>query len=81
MNWRFIDAAALALSAFIVGYRYAVATLRRELSRTSVDPCVPCCSRLSECSKLLERNAELPERGSDFAQEVVADKDAVVELK
>lgn len=81
MNWKFIGVAALALLAFIVGYRYVAATLRRELSRTSVDPCAPCRSRLSECSKLLERDAELPERGSDFAQEVVADKDAVVELK
>ena len=145
MNWKFIGAAALALSAFIVGYRYAaalysadiaalredyatrasaleekyrakeqenaravvaaweerdrarrdavrldgdldrvrdeVAALRRELSRAPADSCAPCRSSLAECSGLLARGSELLERGANLAQEVAADKDAVVELK
>lgn len=38
-------------------------------------------AHLAECAGLLARGAELLERGSDFAQKMVADKDAVVELK
>lgn len=145
MNWKFIGAAALALSAFIVGYRYAAAlysadiaalredyatrasaleekyrakeqenaravvaaweerdrarrdavrldgdlervrdeasALRRQLSRAPADPCTPCRSSLAECAGLLARGSELLERGANLAQEVAADKDAVVELK
>lgn len=145
MNWRFIGAAALALSAFIVGYRYAAAlysadiaalredyatrasaleekyrakeqenaravvaaweerdrarrdvvrldgdlervhdeasALRRQLSRAPADPCTPCRAELAECAGLLARGSELLERGANLAQEVAADKDAVVELK
>lgn len=144
MNWKFISAAALALSAFIVGYRYAAALysadiaalredyatrasaleekyrereqenaravvaaweerdrarrdavrldgdldrvrdeaagLRRQLSRTPADPCTPCRAELAECAGLLARGSELLERGANLAQEVAADKDAVVRM-
>lgn len=144
MNWKFIGAAALALSAFIVGYRYAAAlysadiaalredyatrasaleekyrakeqentravvaaweerdrarrdavrldgdlervrdeaaALRRQLSRAPADPCTPCRAELAECAGLLARGSELLERGANLAQEVAADKDAVVRM-
>lgn len=37
MNWRFIGAAALALSAFIVGYRYAVALYSADIAALRED--------------------------------------------
>lgn len=54
--------------------------LRRQLSRAPADSCAPCRARLSECSGLLARSAELLDRGSNLAQEVAAEKDAVVRM-
>lgn len=71
---------AVDLSGDLERVRDEAAALRRQLSRATVDSCAPCRSSLSECSGLLARSAELLERGSNLAQEVAADKDAVVRM-
>lgn len=71
---------AVDLSGDLDRVRDEAAALRRQLSRAPADPCQPCRVRLSECSSLLERGSKLLERGADLAQEVAADKDAVVRM-
>lgn len=72
---------AVDLSGDLDRVRDEAAALRRELPRAPADPCAPCRTSLAECAGLLERGSELLERGAGLAQEVAADKDAVVKLK
>lgn len=72
---------AVDLSGDLERVRDEASALRRQLSRAPADPCTPCRSSLAECAGLLARGSELLERGANLAQEVAADKDAVVELK
>lgn len=72
---------AVRLDGDLERVRDEAAALRRELSRAPSDPCKLERTRLAECAGLLTRGAELLERGANLAQEVAADKDAVVELK
>ena len=69
---------AVRLDGDLERVRDEAAALRRELSRTPADPCTPCRAELAECAGLLARGSELLERGANLAQEVAADKDAVV---
>lgn len=71
---------AVRLDGDLDRVRDEAAALRRQLSRAPADPCTPCRARLSECTGLLARGAELLGRGADLAQEVAADKDAVVRM-
>lgn len=71
---------AVRLDGDLDRVRDEAAALRRQLSRAPADSCKPCRSSLSECSGLLARSAELLERGSNLAQAVAADKDAVVRM-
>lgn len=72
---------AVRLDGDLDRLRDEAAALRRELSRAPADPCAPCRARLSECSILLERGAELLERGAREYQGVAADKDALSSIR
>lgn len=69
---------AVRLDGDLERVRDEAAALRRQLSRAPADPCTPCRAELAECAGLLARGSELLERGANLAQEVAADKDAVV---
>ena len=69
---------AVDLSGDLERVRDEADALRRQLSRAPADPCTPCRAELAECAGLLARGSELLERGANLAQEVAADKDAVV---
>ncbi len=71
---------AVRLDGDLDRVRDEAAALRRQLSRAPADSCAPCRSELAECSGLLARGAELLGRGADLAQEVAAEKDAVVRM-
>lgn len=71
---------AVRLDGDLDRVRDEAAALRRELSRAPSDPCKLERTRLAECSGLLARGAELLDRGSNLAQAVAADKDAVVRM-
>ena len=71
---------AVDLSGDLERVRDEAAALRRQLSRAPADSCKPCRAELAECSGLLARGAELLDRGSNLAQEVAAEKDAVVRM-
>lgn len=71
---------AVRLDGDLDRVRDEAAALRRQLSRTPSDACAPCRAELAECTGLLARGAELLGRGADLAQEVAADKDAVVQM-
>lgn len=71
---------ALRLDDDLARVRDEADALKRKLSRAPSDPCAPCRSSLDECSGLLERGAELLARGGQLAQDVAADKDAVVRI-
>ena len=71
---------AVDLSGDLERVRDEADALRRQLSRAPADPCTPCRAELAECSGLLARGAELLDRGSNLAQEVAAEKDAVVRM-
>ena len=69
---------AVRLDGDLERVRDEAAALRRQLSRAPADPCTTCRAELAECAGLLARGSELLERGANLAQEVAADKDAVV---
>ena len=71
---------AVSLRSELDGVRDEAAALRRQLSRSPADSCTPCRAELAECAGLLARGSELLERGANLAQEVAADKDAVVRM-
>lgn len=71
---------AVRLDADLARLRDEAAALRRELSRAPADPCSAIRADLAECSSLCARGASLLERGAGLAQEVAADKDAVVRM-
>lgn len=71
---------ALDLRSDLGRLRDEAAALRRELSRAPADPCSAIRADLAECSSLCARGASLLERGAGLAQEVAADKDAVVRM-
>lgn len=71
---------AVRLDGDLDRVRDEAAALRRQLSRAPSDACAPCRAELAECAGLLARGAELLERGSNLAQEVAADKDAVIRM-
>lgn len=71
---------AVDLSGDLERVRDEADALRRQLSRAPADPCTPCRAELAECAGLLARSAGLLERGANLAQEVAADKDAVVRM-
>ena len=60
--------------------RNEAAALRRQLSRAPADSCAALRAELAECTGLLERGAELLERGAREYQGVAADKDAVARM-
>lgn len=71
---------AVRLDGDLERVRDEAAALRSQLSRAPADSCKPCRAELAECSGLLARGAELLGRGAGLAQEVAADKDAVVQM-
>lgn len=71
---------AVRLDGDLERVRDEAAALRRQLSRSPVDSCSALRAELAECSGLLARGAELLGRGAGLAQEVAADKDAVVQM-
>lgn len=74
-------ASATDLSDELTRVRIEAERTRRELSRTRGDSCDAIRAELSTCTSLLERSAEFLTRGSQLAQDIAVDKDAVVQIK
>lgn len=73
-------ALAADLSGDLERVRLEASAARRELSGTAGDPCHDERSKLSRCTEVIERGADLVARCSRFSTDLAADKDAVVSM-
>lgn len=73
-------ALAADLSGDLERVRMEADAARRELSRTSDDPCNAYKEKLARSTEIIERGADVVARCVRFSSELAADKDAVVRM-